>query len=90
MLRHEADRRSTRNWAPDSRVFRKKVYRGEAEIFVVVHVDDVIVAARDTATLEGSVVELRAKFAIKRRQLLYWVSCNVFPGGRYNAVQSAY
>ena len=69
MLEHKAGHQSTRNGIQttqaDPRVFTRVGNDGEAEIFIVVHVDGILVASRDTATLEGFVVELRRKFAIK-------------------------
>ena len=46
-------------------MFRKIGDDGKAKVFVVAHVDDILVAAPDTATLEGFVVELCGKFSIK-------------------------
>ena len=44
---------------------------GAAEVFLVIHMDDILVATRDTAAFEGFVVGLRGKFAIKDLVKLY-------------------
>ena len=45
-------------------MFRRINGYGKADIFVVVHVDDILVAVGNTDTLEGFAGELRGKFAI--------------------------
>ena len=66
-------------------MFKRVANDGEAEIFVIFHLGDILVAAHDTATLKKFVVELHGKFAT-----IYGVSNHVFPGGRYNQVRLAY
>ena len=48
----------------DPCVFRK-VVDGEAEIVVVVHVDDILAHAKDQATMDRFAAELRQKFKMK-------------------------
>ena len=73
----------------DRCVFRRIYGDGEAIIFVLVHVDGVIVAARGTAIFEGVVVELGVYYLEPgRRKPLYGVSDHAFPGGRHNQVRS--
>ena len=65
-------------------MFRRLRDVGELEIFIVIHADDNLVAARDTVTLERFVVGLLdVRYQGPRgRQLLYGVSNHAFPGGR--------
>ena len=58
-------------------VFRK-VVDGEAEMVVVVHVDDILAHAKDQATMDRFAAELRQKFKLKNMgDTGYYMGCHI-------------
>ena len=61
----------------DPCVFRK-VVDGEAEIVVVVHVDDILTHAKDQSTMDRFTAELEQKFKLKDMgDARYYMSCHI-------------
>ena len=61
----------------DPCVFRK-VVDGEAEMVVVVHVDDILAHAKDKATMDGLAAELGQKFKLKDMDDVgYYMGCHI-------------
>ena len=60
-----------------SSVFRK-VVDGETEMVVVVHVDDILVHAKDQATMDRFAAELEQKFKLKDMgDTVYYMGCRI-------------
>ena len=61
----------------DPCVFRK-VVDGEAEMVVVVHVDDILAHAKDQATMDRFAAELGQKFKLKDMgDARYYIGCHI-------------